>query len=150
MQGAVLRASGSARMLSVGMSGICSLTILMYFSFVTTHIFSTGQIGFNLSTVSCMSERPTPITSINCLGYSGVDIGHKRLPMPPAMIMICISLQLFIFLSLSYIFRIDRIFLIRIESLDLTIESNNHKKWYLGKMNSFFQTNFFIIVYCIQ
>ena len=102
-RGAVLRASGSARMLSVGMSGICSLTMLMYFSLVTTHIFSTGQIGFNLSTVSCMSERPTPITSINCLGYSGVDIGHKRLPTPPAIMITCMLLKLFIvfFLLLS-------------------------------------------------
>ena len=68
MHGAVLRASGSANMLSTGMSGICSLTMLMYFSFVTTHMFSTGQIGFNLSTVNCMRERPTPITSMNCFG----------------------------------------------------------------------------------
>ena len=51
-----------------GMSGICSLTMRMYFSFVTTHMFSTGQIGFNLSTVNCIRERPTPITSMNCFG----------------------------------------------------------------------------------
>ena len=39
-----------------------------------------------------------PITSMNCFGQSGVDIGQKRLPMPPAMIMICMSLKLFIIL----------------------------------------------------
>ena len=44
MHGAVLRASGSDNMLSTGMSGICSLTMLIYFSLVTTHIFSTGHI----------------------------------------------------------------------------------------------------------
>ena len=42
----------SDNMLLTGMSGICSLTMRMYFSFVTTHMFSTGQIGFNLSTVN--------------------------------------------------------------------------------------------------
>lgn len=82
-----MRASGSARILSTGMSGICSLTMLMYFSLVTTHMFSTEQMGFKRSTVSWMSERPTPITSMNCLGWSGVDMGQKRLPMPPAIMM---------------------------------------------------------------
>ena len=38
-----------------------------------------------------MRERPTPITSMNCFGESGVDIGQKRLPTPPAMIIICMS-----------------------------------------------------------
>ena len=38
-----------------------------------------GQMGLRRSTVSWMSERPTPITSMNCLGWSGVDMGQKRL-----------------------------------------------------------------------
>ena len=58
-----------------------------------THIFSTGHIGLSLSTVSWMSERPTPITSMNCFGKSGLDMDQKRLPMPPAMMIICISVQ---------------------------------------------------------
>ena len=77
-------------MFSSGMFGICCLTIAAYLSLVTTHMFSTGHIVRNLSTVNCISVFPTPRMSINCLGYSGVEIGQKRLPMPPAMITICV------------------------------------------------------------
>ena len=38
------------------------------------------------STVSCIRLLPHPVTSMNCLGHSGVLMGQKRLPMPPAMI----------------------------------------------------------------
>ena len=43
MQGAVLRAQGSAKILLSGISGNCSRTISMYFSEVTTHISSLGK-----------------------------------------------------------------------------------------------------------
>jgi Na+-transporting NADH:ubiquinone oxidoreductase subunit NqrB len=66
--------------------GNCSLTNGAYFSDVSTHIFSTGQIPEKRSTVSCNNDLPQPKTSINCLGQSDVLIGQKRLPTPPAII----------------------------------------------------------------
>ena len=44
-----------------------------------------GASGASRSAVSWISDLPMPITSMNCLGYCGVLIGQKRLPMPPAM-----------------------------------------------------------------
>ena len=52
MQGAVLRAQGSAKILLSGISGNCSRTISMYFSEVTTHIFSLGQTPSKRSAVN--------------------------------------------------------------------------------------------------
>ena len=52
IQGAVFRAQGSAKILLSGISGNCSRTISMYFSEVTTHIFSLGQTPSNRSAVN--------------------------------------------------------------------------------------------------
>ena len=86
MHGAVLRAHGSAMIFSTGISGSCSLTICTYGSLVTTQKLLIGQMTENLSTVIWIIVLPQPITSMNCLGYSGVLIGQNLLPIPPAII----------------------------------------------------------------
>lgn len=73
---------------SAGISGNCFLTISTYFALVTTQKFCLGQTPLKRSTVSCIKVRPQPNISMNCLGYSGVLSGQKRLPTPPAIITI--------------------------------------------------------------
>ena len=47
-----------------------------------------GYTGTYKGVVIWIIDIPLPRTSTNCFGYSGVLIGQKRLPMPPAMITI--------------------------------------------------------------
>ena len=86
MHGAVLRRQGSNKILDSSSSGSCSFTNDKYLRLVTTQIFSFGHIPLNLSIVNCIKVRPTPNTSINCLGTSAVLIGQNLLPTPPAII----------------------------------------------------------------
>ena len=46
---------------------------------------------------------PTPRMSINCLGNPGVEIGQKRLPIPPAIITTCVLLCIFIFSYFKFV-----------------------------------------------
>ena len=85
MHGAVFLMQGSDNTCSSGTCGSCAITVSLYRLEVTTHTFSMGITSEKRSTVNCSRLFPTPKTSMNCLGISGVLIGQRRLPTPPAM-----------------------------------------------------------------
>ena len=85
---------GSDNICSASISGNCSFTMSVYFREVTTQILRTSIELRKRSTVNCNRLFPIPSISRNCLGYSGVLIGQKRLPIPPAIITSWLSLSI--------------------------------------------------------
>ena len=86
IHGAVLRRTGSSRICRWSISGSCSLIIGSYISLVMRMILSTGTMPCIRSNAVCSKLRPVPKKSRNCLGFSALLKGQKRLPTPPHMI----------------------------------------------------------------
>ena len=82
----VLRPSGSAMRLALGIFGSCLRTSGNCFSLVMIKIFLTGTSGSTRSTVSCKKDF-LPSNASNCLGIFSRLTGQNRSPRPPAMMM---------------------------------------------------------------
>ena len=50
------------------------------------------SLNYHLAFIGCMNHAVLALIQSDILAY--LDIGQKRLPIPPAMIMICVSLYI--------------------------------------------------------